>query len=90
MRNRLPHMNMREAEIPLKAEKRPTETAMSKRKGKGKATVGGDVETVSTTLTFVDPPPVIRNFLASDIGKSMHKGPTLFVDEPGELFHSHC
>ncbi|KAI1207273.1 uncharacterized protein F4807DRAFT_435103 [Annulohypoxylon truncatum] len=110
LRKRLPLMNMREVDIPLKVEKMPTETrtrrakAMEKSKlrAQGKAPEpakagnndkGADDEethTITTKLTFFDPPTLIKNYISSDIAKDIHFGPAILVDYPTELYQSHC
>lgn len=87
MRTRMPLINMREANIPLKAEKLPTET--ERKKGKVRAD-DALIAVVNATLTFFDPPSVFKNIIASDIFTKMHHGLAYFVDEPRELFHSHA
>ena len=86
MRKRLPLLNMREVDVPLRVEKMPTVAAQKK----GEATESSkETSLIKSTLTFFDPLDVFTR-LASSLRQQAYFGPALFVDEPSELYHSHA
>lgn len=94
LRKRLPLLNMREADIPLNAEKMPTEAIERKvraqESSQQKETKAGGKPSITMKLTFFDPPTLIKTLLSSDVSKDIYSGPAIFVDCPTELYHAHC
>lgn len=103
---RLPLLPMREAEIPLRAEKMPTESKSRRAKTqaklahrnqnkkqnrkKRKAEPIEETPMLTTKLTLFDPVALFETLLASDISNDIYCGPAIFVDNPTEFYHGHC
>lgn len=86
VKRRFPLMDMRVADVPLVVEKLPTERATRKLEQQQ----AGDKATITAELHAIDPTSLFTNFMSSEFGQKMHSGLAHFVDEPEELYHSHC
>lgn len=76
----------------VRAAEAESNTGRRGKRAKANATVMPDEElpSLSMKLTFFDPISLFSNLVASDVFRTAHQGPALFVDEPTELFHSHA
>ncbi|KAJ4199789.1 hypothetical protein NW759_015999 [Fusarium solani] len=96
---RLPLLDMKEAQVPLRVDQLATETAARKRELQAAQQANPDSDLVADTLQadqvmsttrFFDPESLFKAFLASSIGRELHIGLGYFVDHAQELWHAPC
>lgn len=82
-KGQLPLLPMRKKNIPLRAEKIPTESATQK-------AAGNPDKIPIEALHFFDPKEMFISFLSSDIAAKIHIGMATYEDSPKELWSSHA
>ncbi|KAM0440826.1 hypothetical protein ACHAPT_000127 [Fusarium lateritium] len=96
---RLPLLDMREAQVPLRVDQIATETAARKRELQAAQQANPDsslvtdtlmADQVTSTMRFFDHESLFKAFLSSSTGRQLHHGLGYFVDHAQELWHAPC